>query len=330
MNLDIFNSSIVNMDFQRTNMFTVAIGSGPGSKYVNSFENFINPLFGNTWVDDIGSSIGFGISNLSAVVDNEINTKLDGIFNRSTTGSKIMAAMQSKVVQSFLGELNVGQSCLDYFNSTISVDNSVKAVKIPETQVMHQYQWNDSGPRQHKIGRRADNYFTITFRRILGPKNIELRDGSDNYIVWQEYVNMVKDQDNLRFMADDIECTVQINELDRSGIPHTAHLFEGCIPIQVGELNFDYDENNTIQTFEVTFAFTTHYPARVGEVARADYIEQFAAGLAGYAGRQLSGIATQYGNQIKSAAGNLASGLLSTGNKIFGGSGGKSSILGSL
>lgn len=327
MNLDYFNSSVTNMDFQRTNLFSVAIGAGPGSKFVSTFENFINPLFGNTWVQDTGNALGFGLRDVASFIDNETNTAISNILNRTRTGSKFMAAMQSRIVTSFLGELNVGQTVLDYFEQANTVDMSIQDVKLPGTTVTHSYKWNQYSGRNHDIGTRSDQYLTLTFRRVLGPTTVQLRNGADNYIVWQEYMNLVDDQDGLRYFLDEITCTVQVNEHGRDGIPHSVHVFEDCIPIDIGEMSYSYESNNVIATFDVTLAFLNRTTGRVGERARIEWAEQFLAGAAKLAGQKLGTVLNPITNSLTTAAGQLNKQLLSTGNGMLGGSGPTSSRL---
>lgn len=327
MNIDYFNTSVTNMDFQRTNLFSVALGAGPGSKFISTFENFVNPLFSNTYVDRLGDALGFGLRDVASFIDNEANTAVNKILNQNTTGAKFLAAMQSRIVTSFLGELNVGQSTLEYFKGATINDQSIHAVKLPNATTTHSYRWGEYDKRSHNIGLRSDSYLTLTWRRVLGPTSIELRNGSDNYIMWQEYHNMVNDQDGLRYFADDIECTIQVNEHGRDGIPHTVHVFEGCIPIDVGEISYSYENNNEIATFDVTIAFTSRTTGRVGERARIEWAEQFLAGISRQSGKAISGILNPITNSLSTASGRLASQLISSGNSLLGGSGPISSRL---
>lgn len=328
--LDYYINNVSNQDYQRTNLFSVAICDGPGKRQVSTFDGLITPLFQGTWVQDFGNSIGFGLQDMAGFVDNEINSAIDKAIRRSTTAQQIMAAMDSRIVTSLLGGLGTeGQVYLDYFSGSSFMEYSVKGVKLPETSINASYKLNENFGYSISLGERNNGQLVVTFRRGLGPMNIELKNGADNYQVWQEYVNAVTDQEGLSYFFDDVYCNVQVNEHDRNGLPHTVHVFDGCIPISVGELNYDWDSTGEIQTFDVVFMFKRRSMGRVGQAARIEWGEKFLAGLAGAAGRQMSGLANKAGSSIRTTLGNVSSGLLSSANSILGGSGkGRSISLG--
>lgn len=296
---DVFQREITNPDVSRSNMFSVSIGCGPGSRLVSTFDGLVNPLFEETWVAEGLGALGLGTNLVADALDDVLSQQASKWLNTTGGGRRVLAAMNSRVVESFLGQFSSGLSVLDFFSGVQQINTSVVAVRIPEMSVNHQYKTNDTGGRTHKFGTFAPGYLTVTFRQTPGTKM---------YQVFQDYFNMVANQgNNTRHFFDDVKCDISVNEHARSGLPHTSHMFAGCVPVRLGELSFSYENNNEILVFEVDFAFKSHYSGALGRDTINSWAETFGSIIAAKAGdmvgSKLDSMIGPMGSQLQKIAG---------------------------
>jgi hypothetical protein len=55
-----------------------------------------------------------------------------------------------------------------------------------------------------------------------------------------------------------------VTQFSKDGVPIRAYNFVGIFPIQVSNMGLDWDNTNTIQTFDVTFAYDYWVPVQLG------------------------------------------------------------------
>ena len=74
-------------------------------------------------------------------------------------------------------------------------------------------------------------------------------------------------------MPQDVEADIQVNLHARNGLPHTAVMFTGCIPVSVSAPELSYDGDNQITTFDVTFAYRVMQAGAVDRQAALEWLE---------------------------------------------------------
>lgn len=303
---EIFEKEIINPDLIRSNMFSVSMGCGPGSKLISTFDNLVSPLFDDTWVEQGLNNLGIGTNIVATALDEIASQQMTKWLNKSG-GRRILAAMNSRVVESFLGQFYTGTAAMDYFSEVQMIDTSVMAVRVPEQSIGHGYTTNDTGGRTHKFNVLNPGYLSITFRQTPN-RNM--------YQVFKDYIDaVVNPENNLRHFVDDISCAISVNQHTRDGLPFMMHQFDGCVPIRLGELNFSYENNNEILTFEVEFAHTSHWSGPTGRELAKSWAETFTSIAAAKLG-------DRYGAKIDSMIGNIGTGI-ANGIGGIGGIGGK-------
>lgn len=238
LSLGDYAAQIVNMDFQRSNMFSVVIATRPSSKSANLLDAYTT----TTTLESIRSGSSSSISN--------------GV-------KKIIGAMTERLAQSLLGEYKVGSYILDFFNINTSsttarsanTDLQVYSIKIPENRINHEIDKTYNAPNIKITGREFEP-LTISFR--MDPE-------AANYRAMHDWVNAVEDPINgLRALPADVEADIQANLHARNGLPHTTFMFTGCIPVGISSPELSYDNDNQIATFDVTFAYRS---MQIGAIA---------------------------------------------------------------
>lgn len=257
MDLTEFGAQVLNKgNLQHSNMFSLGISCGPGSRLISSFDNLLSPLFGDTWDGNtFGSIAAVGLSNLAA---QEVNRWA----NNSTGGKSLLAAMNNKIVESFLGTFATGSQVLDFFAGISQLQPTVVDVTLPNTSIQYTPTRNDVGNITHQFGSANIGTLKLKFRHSLEP---------NLYQVFKSWMNMVVQADGLRNFSSDMEATIDVNEHSRDGVPHSVHHFEKCVPIDLQMGTYSYDANNELATFEVEFAIGSYDTGYLGKV----FVEQW-------------------------------------------------------
>ncbi|QGS83788.1 baseplate tail-tube junction protein [Escherichia phage Ec_Makalu_001] len=299
--LNDFNEQAANLDFQRSNLFSVAFATTPSNKTQAILEsmggavydiipNALNDYFGITRGDYTDALTNLAVQGVRRAVDS------------SGVKKYLLGAMSSRVVQSLLGQFDVGTYALDWFNMAYKTSGLlVYAVKVPENRLNYEIDRNHNAPNIRITGRDFDP-LVLSFR---------MDSSASNYRAMQDWVNSVEDPvTGLRALPVDVEADIQVNLHNRMGVPHTIMMFNGCVPVGVSAPELTYENNNEITTFDVTFAYRTMQTGAVGEQAAREWIED----------KAINAITNTFGNNLLdsglSAAGNALSRLNGVGGRV--------------
>ncbi len=299
--LNDFNEQAANLDFQRSNLFSVAFATTPSNKTQAILEsmggavydiipNALNDYFGITRGDYTDALTNLAVQGVRRAVDS------------SGVKKYLLGAMSSRVVQSLLGQFDVGTYALDWFNMAYKTSGLlVYAVKVPENRLNYEMDRNHNAPNIRITGRDFDP-LVLSFR---------MDSSASNYRAMQDWVNSVEDPvTGLRALPVDVEADIQVNLHNRMGVPHTIMMFSGCVPVGVSAPELNYENNNEITTFDVTFAYRSMQTGAVGEQAAREWIED----------KAINAITNTFGNNLLdsglSAAGNALSRLNGVGGRV--------------
>ena len=299
--LNDFNEQAANLDFQRSNLFSVAFATTPSNKTQAILESM-----GGAVYDIIPNALNdyFGITR-GDYTDALTNLPVQGdrrAVDSSGVKKYLLGAMSSRVVQSLLGQFDVGTYALDWFNMAYKTSGLlVYAVKVPENRLSYEMDRNHNAPNIRITGRDFDP-LVLSFR---------MDSSASNYRAMQDWVNSVEDPvTGLRALPVDVEADIQVNLHNRMGVPHTIMMFNGCVPVGVSAPELTYENNNEITTFDVTFAYRSMQTGAVGEQAAREWIED----------KAINAITNTFGNNLLdsglSAAGNALSRLNGVGGRV--------------
>lgn len=263
LTLDEFKNQAGNIDFQRTNMFSCVFATTPSAKSQQLLDQFGGMLFNNLPLNNdwLGLTRGEFTSGLTSI----ITAGTQQLIRKSGVSKYLIGAMSNRVVQSLLGEFEVGTYLLDFFNMAYPQSGlMIYSVKIPENRLSHEMDFNHNAPNIRITGRELDP-LTISFR--MDPE-------ASNYRAMQDWVNSVQDPvTGLRALPTDVEADIQVNLHARNGLPHTVIMFTGCVPVSCGAPELTYEGDNQIAVFDVTFAYRVMQTGAVGRQAALDWIE---------------------------------------------------------
>ncbi|ASD52107.1 tail tube [Pseudomonas phage PspYZU05] len=261
INLEEFRSQAANLDFQRTNMFSVLFATAPNRKA----GNLLNTIGGTVYENLTGEKLAGQDSRFMDGVTQLINIGTEKLIRKSKVSKYLIGAMSSRVVQTLLGEIEVGTYLLDYFNENFNTSGlSIYSVKLPENRLSYEMDKNHNSPNIRITGREYDP-LVLSFR---------MDSGAANYRAMQDWVNAVEDpKTGLRAFPIDVEADIQVSLHARSGLPHTVVILEGCIPISVSAPNLSWEDNNQITTFDVTFAYRLMSTGAIGTQAASEWLE---------------------------------------------------------
>ena len=299
--LNDFNEQAANLDFQRSNLFSVAFATTPSNKTQSILESMGGAIYD---IIPTGLNDYFGITR-GDYTDAVTSLAVQGVRKvTSTTGVKkyLLGAMSSRVVQSLLGQFTVGTYVLDWFNMAYPTSGLlVYAVKVPENRLSYEMDRNHNAPNIRITGRDYDP-LVLSFR---------MDSSASNYRAMQDWVNSVEDPvTGLRALPVDVEADIQVNLHNRMGVPHTIMMFSGCVPVGVSAPELSYENNNEITTFDVTFAYRSMQVGAVGEQAAREWVEE----------KAINAITNTFGNNLLdsglSAAGNALSRLNGVGGRV--------------
>ncbi len=71
---------------------------------------------------------------------------------------------------------------------------------------------------------------------------------------WQNGINNMSDNEGLTNPAD-YQVDAFVDQLDRNGATIKSYTLRGAHPTSIGSIALDYETNNAIETFDVTFAY---------------------------------------------------------------------------
>lgn len=258
-----FQNQAANIDFQRNNLFSVVFATTPSSKSQALLEQFGGSLFNNIPLDT--DWFGLKAGDVTQGITTLITSGTQSLIRKSGVSQYLIGAMSNRVVQSLLGEFEVGTYLLDFFNMAYPTAGLlVHSVKVPENSLTHEMDLNHNAPNI-KITGREYSPLVLSFR--MDPE-------AANYRAFNDWVNSVQDPvTGLRALPEDVEADVQVNLHARNGLPHTVIMLSGCVPVQVSAPELSYDGDNQIASFDVSFAYRVMQTGAVGKQAALDWIE---------------------------------------------------------
>lgn len=259
-----FMRKVENTDLARPNMFIVRFGDFRTTIFSDGVFDSDLPIF----PDGSGVSTSDDLFSGSSYTWHRIQDVALGQAHKILTPSmkRIFGAWDPSLIRIIpgAGEILDGFLGLDYdVNKDLAL--MVKSVSLPSSTLETQINRIDKLPRHEVKGR---NYGTMTMTFYCSPSYEERA----LMLTWQ---NTIVDPKNGRFgfyntYAKDID----VITLDRHGVKQSTVHNVGCFPIEVGEVQLDFENNSQVSTFTVTFAVstTTHVPTK-GTETGIDSIE---------------------------------------------------------
>lgn len=264
-----FQNQAVNIDLQRTNLFSVVFATTPSSKSQNLLDQFGGMLFNNIPLDT--DWFGLKAGEVTQGITTLITAGTQKLVRKSGVSKYLIGAMSNRVVQSLLGEFEVGTYLIDFFNMAYPTAGLlIHSVKLPENSLNHEMDMNHNAPNI-KITGREYSPLVLTFR---------MDSEAANFRAFHDWVNSVQDPvTGLRALPEDVEADIQVNLHSRNGLPHTVVMLQGCVPMQVSAPELSYDGDNQIATFDVTYAYRVMSVGAVGKQAALDWLEDKAINI---------------------------------------------------
>ncbi|QVW29345.1 baseplate subunit [Escherichia phage vB_EcoM_SQ17] len=301
--LEEFNNQAINADFQRNNMFSCVFATTPSTKSSSLISSIGSFAYNNLGLDS--DWLGLTQGDINQGVTTLITAGTQKLIRKSGVSKYLIGAMSQRTVQSLLGEFTVGSYLIDFFN--MAYNNTglmIYSVKMPENRLSYETDFNYNSPNIRITGREMDP-LVISFR---------MDSEASNFRAMQDWVNSVQDPvTGLRALPQDVEADIQVNLHARNGLPHTAVMFTGCIPVSVSSPELTYDGDNQITVFDVTFAYRVMQSGAVNRQAALEWLE---SGL-------ISSVSGMFGNnQNDSGLGSAVSRL----SRLGGTAGGVSNI----
>lgn len=264
-----FKEHAGNLDFQRTNLFSVVFATAPSSKSQQLLDQFGGYLYNNLPVDMdwLGIKRGEVTQGLTSI----ITAGTQKLVRKSGVSKYLIGAMTNRVVQSLLGEFEVGTYLLDFFNMAFPTAGlMIYSAKLPEERLSYEMDHMHNSPNI-RITEREIDPLTLSFR--MDPE-------ACNYRAMLDWINSVEDHvTGLRALPEDVEADIQVNLHARNGLPHTVAMFTGCIPVGVSAPELTYEGENQIAVFDVTFAYRVSHVGAVGKQAALDWLEDKTVGV---------------------------------------------------
>lgn len=291
LSLDLYAERSANFDFQRSNMFSMVIASYPTSQSAQSLKQLENeryrtinkdtihdnPLIvnggfgGGAIVDEaLRQQVKWGMNKLQSWLGRKLYTKMgEAAYNELRY---YIGALSPRLLQSLLGEYKTGQMLLDFFAFLQDGENTpvfspklgAYAVKLPDYRINHEIDRNYNAPNI-KYGARDLDPLVVSFR---------MNPDCSNYVAMIEWMNAIDDPvTGLRALPSEIESSIQITLHDRMGVPNIVNVFYGCVPVNVTSPQLSYEEDGTITTFDVTFAYRYTMIGPISEQDKREYME---------------------------------------------------------
>lgn len=258
-----FQNQAINIDLQRNNLFSVVFATVPSSKSQALLDQFGGALFNNIPLNT--DLFGITQGELTQGVTTLVTAGTQKLIRKSGISKYLIGAMSSRVVQSLLGEFEVGTYLMDFFNMAYPTAGLlVHAVKIPDNTLNYEMDLNHNSPNI-KITGREYSPLVLSFR---------MDSEAANYRAFNDWVNSVQDPiTQLRALPEDVEADIQVNLHSRNGLPHTVVMLNGCVPVGVSSPELSYDGDNQIALFDVTFAYRSIQTGAVGKQAAYEWLE---------------------------------------------------------
>lgn len=258
-----FQNQAANIDFQRNNLFSVVFATTPSSKSQSLLDQFGGAIFNNLPLDT--DWFGLKQGEITQGITTLVTAGTQQLIRKSGVSKYLIGAMSNRVVQSLLGEFEVGTYLMDFFNMAYPTAGlMVHTVKVPDNQLNHEMDLNHNAPNI-KITGREYSPFVLGFR---------MDSEAANYRAFNDWVNSVQDPvSGLRALPEDVEADIQVNLHSRNGLPHTVVMLQGCVPVGVSAPELTYEGDNTITTFDVTFAYRVMSIGAVGKQAAIEWLE---------------------------------------------------------
>ncbi|QAX99112.1 baseplate-tail tube initiator [Aeromonas phage Assk] len=260
-----FMRKVENTDLARPNMFIVRFGDFRTSIFSDGVFDRDLPIFPDSSSGmDVNDSLFSGTSYAWHRVQDIALGQAHKILTPSM--KKIFGAWDPSLIRIIpgAGEILDGFLGTDYdVNRDLAL--MVKSVGLPSSTLETTINRTDKLPRHEVRGR---NYGTMSMTFYCSPSYEE----RSLMLTWQ---NTIVNPRNGQFgfyntYAKDID----VITLDRHGVKQSTVHNTGCFPIEVGEVQLDFENNSQVATFTVTFAVSTtvHVPTK-GEENTIDSIE---------------------------------------------------------
>jgi len=149
-------------------------------------------------------------------------------------------ANQFKVTMPFPGYAQVGGEIEDL--AFLCTATSIPAMDIGNINVPFR-------GRQIKIA--GDRTFASWSITVLNDTNFKLRNAFER---WQNGINNMTDNEGLSNPVD-YQVDVFVDQLDRNGNTLKSYKLRGAYPIGIAAIPLNYETNNAIEDFDVTFEY---------------------------------------------------------------------------
>jgi len=149
-------------------------------------------------------------------------------------------ANQFKVTMPFPGYAQVGGEIEDL--AFLCTATSIPAMDIGNINVPFR-------GRQIKIA--GDRTFASWSITVLNDTNFKLRNAFER---WQNGINNMTDNEGLSNPVD-YQVDVFVDQLDRNGNTLKSYTLRGAYPIGIAAIPLNYETNNAIEDFDVTFEY---------------------------------------------------------------------------
>ncbi|HAS8316621.1 TPA: hypothetical protein I7702_16820 [Vibrio vulnificus] len=146
-----------------------------------------------------------------------------------------------------------GSGVSDFVGSNFRLNTDLalmcKSANLPSMGVEAETMWSDRKPFGTARAQASGN-LRLTF--YCSPNFIERR-------LMMMWLGAVRNQETNQFgFHDSYTCEIDVAPLDRQGRVQSVVACKGCFPINVGEVQLDFDNNNQVATFEVEFYVGTN------------------------------------------------------------------------
>lgn len=248
-----FMRHIENNDLARPNMFIVRFGDFRSTIFNDGVLGVDSPIRPDT---NGGTSVFDDLFSGTSYTWHRIQDVALGTANRFLNDSmkKLLGAYDPSLIRTIPGAGEVLDAFLG-LNYDINKDLAmmVKSVNLPSSTIETSINRNDRTP-WHEARSRTTGNITMTF--YCSP-NYEER---SLMLAWQ---NAINDPKSGRWgFYDAYARDIDILTLDRHGVKKSLCHSTGCYPINVGEVQLDFDNNSQVSVFTVEFAVATsiHIP----------------------------------------------------------------------
>ena len=147
---------------------------------------------------------------------------------------------QFKVTMPFPGYAQVGGEIEDL--AFLCTSTSIPAMSIGNVNVPF---------RGRVIKIAGDRTFASWSVNVLNDTNFKLRNAFER---WQNGINNMTDNEGLSNPVD-YQVDVFVDQLDRNGNTLKSYTLRGAYPTSIGAIDLNYETNDAIEDFDVTFEY---------------------------------------------------------------------------